>query len=47
MGDTIKIRSDYDGFELSAYHAQPNDARRGGLLHDSERGGRATAMPAQ
>ncbi len=32
MGETIAIRSPHDGFELSAYHAKPTDARRGGLL---------------
>lgn len=32
MGETIRIESRFDGFALDAYHAPPNDARRGGLL---------------
>lgn len=32
MGETIRIKSRYDGFELGGYHASPPDARRGGLL---------------
>lgn len=32
MGETITLKSRFDGFELSAYHAAPQDARRGGLL---------------
>ena len=32
MGETITLRSPFDGFELSAYHAIPADARRGGLV---------------
>jgi carboxymethylenebutenolidase len=32
MGETIKLKSGFDGFELSAYHAPTKDARRGGLL---------------
>ncbi|WP_374472127.1 dienelactone hydrolase family protein [Phenylobacterium sp.] len=32
MGETIRLTSRYDGFEVSAYHAKPADARRGGLL---------------
>ena len=32
MGDQITLKSPFDGFELSAYHARPTDARRGGLL---------------
>lgn len=32
MGETITLKSAFDGFELSAYHARPTDARRGGLL---------------
>ncbi len=32
MGDTITIRSRFDGFEVPAYHAPPGNARRGGVL---------------
>lgn len=32
MGETIKLASGFDGFELDAYHAKPGDARRGGLV---------------
>lgn len=32
MGETIRLTSRFDGFELAAYHARPDDARRGGLL---------------
>jgi len=32
MGETIRLQSRFDGFELSAYHAPPRDARRGGLV---------------
>ena len=32
MGETITLKSRFDGFELAAYHARPQDARRGGLL---------------
>ncbi|MFN3584152.1 dienelactone hydrolase family protein [Phenylobacterium sp.] len=32
MGGTITLKSRFDGFELSAYRATPDDARRGGLL---------------
>jgi carboxymethylenebutenolidase len=32
MGETIRLRSRHDGFELSAYRAPPPDARRGGLV---------------
>jgi carboxymethylenebutenolidase len=32
MGETIKIRSRFDGFEFAAYRAPPRDARRGGLV---------------
>ena len=32
MGETIKLISKFDGFELSAYRAVPGDARRGGLV---------------
>jgi carboxymethylenebutenolidase len=32
MGETIRLTSKFEGFELAAYHAQPGDARRGGLL---------------
>ncbi len=28
----ITLKSRFDGFELSAYHAKPSDARRGGLV---------------
>jgi carboxymethylenebutenolidase len=32
MGETIRLTSRHDGFELGAYHAPPGNARRGGLL---------------
>ena len=32
MGETIRLVSAFDGFELEAYHALPPDARRGGLV---------------
>ncbi len=32
MGETIRLKSRFDGFELDAYHVRPDDARRGGLL---------------
>ncbi|MFZ5719355.1 MAG: dienelactone hydrolase family protein [Pseudomonadota bacterium] len=32
MGETIRLKSRFDGFELDAYRARPGDARRGGLL---------------
>jgi carboxymethylenebutenolidase len=32
MGETIRIQSRFDGFELDAYHAPPRNARRGGLV---------------
>jgi carboxymethylenebutenolidase len=32
MGETIRLKSRFDGFELSAYHAAPRNARRGGLV---------------
>ena len=32
MGETISLKSRFDGFELSAYRAPPTDARRGGLV---------------
>lgn len=32
MGETIRLRSRFDGFELPAYHVPPGDARRGGLV---------------
>ena len=32
MGDTITLKSAFDGFELAAYRAKPTDARRGGLV---------------
>jgi carboxymethylenebutenolidase len=32
MGETITLKSGLDGFELAAYHARPDDARRGGLV---------------
>lgn len=32
MGETIRLASGFDGFELGAYHVRPGDARRGGLV---------------
>lgn len=32
MGEQITLKSRFDGFELGAYHVQPGDARRGGLV---------------
>ncbi len=32
MGEMIKLKSKSDGFEFDAYHADPGDARRGGLI---------------
>ena len=32
MGETIRLTSRFDGFTFDAYHARPDDARRGGLL---------------
>ena len=32
MGETITLKSPFDGFELSAYRVRPDDARRGGLV---------------
>jgi carboxymethylenebutenolidase len=32
MGEMIRLKSRFDGFELAAYHAPPRDARRGGLV---------------
>ncbi|HEX6866960.1 MAG TPA: dienelactone hydrolase family protein [Caulobacteraceae bacterium] len=32
MGEQITLKSRHDGFELSAYHVRPDDARRGGLV---------------
>jgi len=32
MGEMITLKSKSDGFEFGAYHAQPKDARRGGLI---------------
>ena len=32
MGEMIKLKSQSDGFEFDAYHVQPGDARRGGLI---------------
>ena len=32
MGETISLKSRFDGFELAAYRALPRDARRGGLV---------------
>ena len=32
MGEMIKLKSKSDGFEFDAYHVQPGDARRGGLI---------------
>jgi carboxymethylenebutenolidase len=31
-GETIRLTSAFDGFELGAYHVQPEDARHGGLV---------------
>lgn len=32
MGETVRLKSRFDGFELEAFHARPTDARRGGLV---------------
>lgn len=32
MGETIRLASRFDGFGFDAYHAVPDDARRGGLV---------------
>jgi len=32
VGETIRLTSTFDGFELVAYHAPVPDARRGGLV---------------
>ena len=32
MGETIRLTSRFDGFQLAAYRAPPRDARRGGLV---------------
>ena len=32
MGELITLKSALDGFELSAWHVKPDDARRGGLV---------------
>lgn len=32
MGETIRLTSTFDGFELAAYHAPVADARRGGIV---------------
>lgn len=32
MGETLTLKSRFDGFEFAAYHAPPRDARRGGLV---------------
>jgi carboxymethylenebutenolidase len=32
MGETIKVASRFDGFEVPAYRAPPGNARRGGLI---------------
>jgi carboxymethylenebutenolidase len=32
MGETLRLTSGFDGFELAAYHAPQQDARRGGLV---------------
>lgn len=32
MGETIRLTSKFDGFELAAYHAPVADARRGGVV---------------
>lgn len=31
-GETISLTSSFDGFSFDAYHVQPGDARRGGLV---------------
>ena len=31
MGGNVTLKSGFDGFELAAYHAPNEDARRGGL----------------
>jgi carboxymethylenebutenolidase len=32
VGETIRLKSRADGFELDAYHVRPGDARRGGVV---------------
>lgn len=32
MGEMIKLKSRFDGFEVPAYHIAPGNARRGGLV---------------
>lgn len=32
MGEMIRLKSGFDGFEFDAYRAQPEDARQGGLV---------------
>lgn len=32
MGELVTLKSPFDGFELSAWHEKPDDARRGGLV---------------
>ena len=32
MGEMISLKSKSDGFEFGAYHVEPGDARRGGLI---------------
>ena len=32
MGETIRLKSRFDGFEFDAWRVRPDDARRGGLL---------------
>ena len=32
MGEMIRLRSPFDGFEFGAWHVKPGDARRGGLV---------------
>jgi len=32
MGETIKLKSRFDGVEIAAFYAPPRDARRGGLV---------------
>lgn len=32
MGETVRLTSAHDGFQLPAYRAAPRDARRGGLI---------------
>jgi len=32
MGETLRLKSPFDGFEFDAYRVRPGDARRGGLV---------------